>query len=65
MIHRNTKREKKQTMKKALIVRISGKDGSYLVEFLLSKDYEVHGLIRRATLFNTYLKVFFYNRYLI
>jgi GDPmannose 4,6-dehydratase len=52
-------------MKKALITGITGQDGSYLAEFLLSKDYEVHGLIRRATLFNTYLKSNFYNRYLI
>ncbi len=40
-------------MKKALITGISGQDGSYLAEFLLSKGYEVHGLIRRASTFNT------------
>ena len=40
-------------MKKALITGITGQDGSYLAEFLLSKDYEVHGLIRRASTFNT------------
>jgi GDPmannose 4,6-dehydratase len=40
-------------MKKALITGITGQDGSYLVELLLSKDYEVHGLIRRASTFNT------------
>jgi GDPmannose 4,6-dehydratase len=40
--------------KKALITGITGQDGSYLAEFLLSKDYEVHGLIRRASTFNTY-----------
>jgi GDPmannose 4,6-dehydratase len=40
-------------MKKALITGITGQDGSYLTEFLLSKDYEVHGLIRRASTFNT------------
>jgi GDPmannose 4,6-dehydratase len=40
-------------MQKALITGITGQDGSYLAEFLLSKDYEVHGLIRRASTFNT------------
>ena len=40
-------------MKKALITGITGQDGSYLAEFLLDKDYEVHGLKRRASLFNT------------
>lgn len=40
-------------MKKALITGITGQDGSYLAEFLLSKGYEVHGLIRRASSFNT------------
>ncbi len=40
-------------MSKALITGITGQDGSYLVEFLLSKGYEVHGLIRRASTFNT------------
>jgi len=40
-------------MKKALITGITGQDGSYLAEFLLSKDYEVHGIIRRASSFNT------------
>jgi GDPmannose 4,6-dehydratase len=39
--------------KKALITGITGQDGSYLAELLLSKDYEVHGLIRRASSFNT------------
>src|SRR3954468_20130901 len=39
--------------KKALITGITGQDGSYLAELLLSKDYEVHGLIRRASTFNT------------
>ena len=42
----------KQT-KKALITGITGQDGSYLAEFLLSKGYEVHGIIRRASTFNT------------
>lgn len=40
-------------MKKALITGITGQDGSYLTEFLLNKDYEVHGIIRRASNFNT------------
>lgn len=40
-------------MKKALILGITGQDGSYLAELLLSKGYEVHGLIRRASTFNT------------
>ncbi len=40
-------------MKKALITGITGQDGSYLSEFLLSKGYEVHGIIRRASSFNT------------
>lgn len=40
-------------MKKALITGITGQDGSYLVELLLKKGYEVHGLIRRASTFNT------------
>lgn len=41
-------------MKKALITGITGQDGSYLAEFLLSKSYEVHGIIRRASTFNTH-----------
>lgn len=40
-------------MKKAIITGITGQDGSYLAEFLLAKGYEVHGLIRRASTFNT------------
>lgn len=40
-------------MKKALITGITGQDGSYLAEFLLAKGYEVHGLVRRASNFNT------------
>ena len=40
-------------MARALITGITGQDGSYLAEFLLSKGYEVHGLIRRASTFNT------------
>jgi GDPmannose 4,6-dehydratase len=40
-------------MKRALITGITGQDGSYLAEFLLDKGYEVHGIKRRASLFNT------------
>lgn len=40
-------------MKKALITGITGQDGSYLTEILLEKDYEVHGIIRRSSSFNT------------
>jgi GDPmannose 4,6-dehydratase len=39
--------------RKALITGITGQDGSYLAEWLLGKDYEVHGIIRRASTFNT------------
>lgn len=41
-------------MKKALITGITGQDGSYLSELLLTKGYEVHGLIRKASTFNTH-----------
>lgn len=40
-------------MKKALVTGITGQDGSYLTELLLAKGYEVHGIIRRASTFNT------------
>src|SRR5271169_4009534 len=40
-------------MKKALITGVTGQDGSYLAELLLGKGYEVHGIIRRASTFNT------------
>ncbi len=40
-------------MKKALITGITGQDGSYLTELLVSKGYEVHGIVRRASTFNT------------
>lgn len=40
-------------MKKALITGITGQDGSFLAEFLLEKDYEVHGIVRRASISNT------------
>jgi len=39
--------------KRALITGITGQDGAYLAEFLLKNDYEVYGLIRRSSLFNT------------
>lgn len=40
-------------MKKALVTGITGQDGSYLAEFLLAKGYEVHGIVRRSSTFNT------------
>src|SRR6187549_2717967 len=40
-------------MKKALITGVTGQDGSYLAELLLEKGYEVHGIIRRSSSFNT------------
>src|SRR5512136_2863947 len=40
-------------VKKAMITGITGQDGSYLAEFLLGKGYEVHGLVRRSSTFNT------------
>ena len=40
-------------MKKALITGVTGQDGAYLSEFLLKKGYEVHGIKRRSSLFNT------------
>ena len=40
-------------MKRAIITGITGQDGSYLAEFLIEKGYEVHGIKRRASLFNT------------
>ncbi|WP_237218655.1 GDP-mannose 4,6-dehydratase, partial [Rothia nasimurium] len=39
--------------KRALITGITGQDGAYLTELLLEKDYEVHGIKRRSSLFNT------------
>jgi GDPmannose 4,6-dehydratase len=39
--------------KRSLITGITGQDGSYLSELLLEKDYEVHGIIRRTSTFNT------------
>ena len=40
-------------MKKALITGITGQDGSYLADFLLNKNYQVHGIKRRSSLINT------------
>src|SRR5581483_1993829 len=39
--------------KRALITGVTGQDGAYLTEFLLAKGYDVHGVLRRASLFNT------------
>ena len=41
------------TVRKALVTGITGQDGSYLAELLLAKGYQVHGLIRRSSSFNT------------
>ena len=49
-------------MKKALITGITGQDGSYLAELLLSKGYEVHGIIRRSSLINTHRIDHIYDR---
>jgi len=43
----------KPEAKRALLTGITGQDGSYLAELLLSKGYEVHGIIRRSSSFNT------------
>lgn len=48
------KKMKKEKMKKvALITGITGQDGSFLAEFLIDKGYEVHGILRRSSSFNT------------
>ena len=47
------KTTQKNKVKKAFITGITGQDGSYLAELLLEKGYEVHGLIRRVSTFNT------------
>jgi GDPmannose 4,6-dehydratase len=49
-------------MKKALITGITGQDGSYLADLLLEKGYEVHGMVRRASNFNTYRIDAHYNK---
>ena len=41
-------------LKKALITGITGQDGSYLAEFLLNRDYNVHGMVRRSSMPNTH-----------
>ena len=48
-------------MKKAIITGVTGQDGSYLTEFLLEKNYEVHGFIRRSSSINTYRIDHLYN----
>src|ERR1700726_2616963 len=45
--------QRRNRLKRALITGITGQDGSYLTELLLGKGYEVHGIIRRASTFNT------------
>jgi GDPmannose 4,6-dehydratase len=50
---RKQKEDDTPAMKRALIVGITGQDGSYLAELLIAKGYEVHGVVRRASLFNT------------
>ena len=47
------RREGEGGKKKALVTGITGQDGSYLAEFLIEKGYEVHGIIRRSSSFNT------------
>jgi L-asparaginase/Glu-tRNA(Gln) amidotransferase subunit D len=49
----SSKKQKPTPPKVALITGITGQDGSYLAELLLSKGYEVHGIIRRSSSFNT------------
>src|ERR1041385_6960578 len=51
-LHNATKR-RRSSLKKALITGITGQDGSYLAELLLEKGYEVHGIVRRSSSFNT------------
>ena len=53
MVHPAETRDLRASMKKALITGITGQDGSYLADLLLEKGYEVHGIIRRASTFNT------------
>jgi GDPmannose 4,6-dehydratase len=50
---RGNSRKKNSDAKRAMITGITGQDGSYLAEFLISKGYEVHGIIRRGSTFNT------------
>src|ERR1700735_1916304 len=51
--HTTRRRDHRAPMKRALITGITGQDGAYLAEFLLEKGYEVHGVKRRASSFNT------------
>ncbi len=51
--HSETRRQEASGLKKALITGVTGQDGAYLSEFLLEKGYEVHGVKRRTSLFNT------------
>ena len=51
--HRYPKNNQTLSMKVALITGITGQDGSYLAELLLEKGYEVHGIKRRSSSFNT------------
>src|SRR6202046_1305883 len=51
--HTTRRRDHRAPMKRALITGITGQDGAYLAEFLLDKGYEVHGIKRRASSFNT------------
>ena len=50
-------------MKRTLITGITGQDGSYLAELLLEKGYEVHGLVRRGSTFNTQRIEHLYSQY--
>lgn len=52
-LHFGFSTDDKESMKKALITGITGQDGAYLAEFLLHRGYEVHGIKRRSSLFNT------------
>lgn len=49
----DAKKAKSEEKKRALITGITGQDGSYLAELLIEKGYEVHGIIRRSSSFNT------------
>jgi nucleoside-diphosphate-sugar epimerase len=53
MLHHQKDMAHMSASKVALITGITGQDGSYLAEFLLEKGYEVHGIIRRSSSFNT------------
>ena len=55
----------KNFMKKALVTGITGQDGSYLAELLLEKGYEVHGIVRRASTFNTDVLIIYTKTHLV